>query len=654
MENILRRRLPAAVGIVLLTAVWAHAGTEFGGGSTADFFARWVHDAVIVLAGLTCIANGLADRRRRVAWCALGVGLLLDAVGDLVYSLQPDLNAVPVPSWSDPFWLAIYPCEYVALLALARERAKTALIATRLDGLIGGLTIASLLACLTMSSAIAGTAGSPFWEQVTNLAYPSADLILLGAIVSAVALAGWRVDRTWLSLGLAIVAWEAADLMYLLGARGQAGDIADALVATGALGLAGAAALRPRDRATGAEGRGRGLFLPVGFGIASLAVLALSLPFRINEVAIAIALASLVLVLIRMGLALRENDNLLGVSRIEATTDALTGLSNRRKLELDLRRVLGSEGAGPHTLVLLDLNGFKSYNDSYGHGAGDALLTQLGATLAEAVRDVGDAYRMGGDEFCVLSRSAVDVEEVCAISATALATRGNGFSITAAYGAASVPEEARDPSSALLLADARMYRQKNAGRLPAAQQSVGVLVAVLNERTPSLATHVRTVCDLACATAVELGLAGDDLESLRHAARLHDVGKMAIPESILDKPGPLSDPEWQMMRRHTLIGERILAAAPALESSARLVRSSHERMDGGGYPDGLSGDEIPLGSRIILVADAFDAMTSERSYGRRLSTADAIAELRRCTGTQFDPAVVAAFEHAVVRAAVAA
>ena len=140
---------------------------------------------------------------------------------------------------------------------------------------------------------------------------------------------------------------------------------------------------------------------------------------------------------------------------------------------------------------------------------------------------------------------------------------------------------------------------------------------------------------------------GAELEALRHAAALHDIGKMAIPDSILEKPGPLSEAEWALIRQHTLIGERILAAAPALERSGRLVRSSHERIDGTGYPDGLAAADIPLGSRIIFVADAFDAMVSSRSYGATLSHADALAELRRCAGTQFDPAVVAAFERVI-------
>jgi two-component system, cell cycle response regulator len=299
--------------------------------------------------------------------------------------------------------------------------------------------------------------------------------------------------------------------------------------------------------------------------------------------------------------------------------------------------------------VLLDLNGFKAYNDTYGHVAGDLLLTQLGAALAHAVDGRGATYRMGGDEFCVLAALETGLDEFSAECAAALATRGDGFSITAAHGAVLLPDEGRDPSTVLAIADARMYRQKHAGRPPAAHQSADVLMAVVAERAPGLASHVSAVCELACATAQELGVGGPELEALRHAAALHDIGKMAIPDSILEKPGALSDAEWVLIRRHTLIGERILAAAPALEPSARLVRWSHERVDGTGYPDGLGASDIPLGSRIILVADAFDAMVSERSYGITLSDADALAELHRCAGTQFDASVVAAFQRVVAR-----
>jgi two-component system, cell cycle response regulator len=291
-------------------------------------------------------------------------------------------------------------------------------------------------------------------------------------------------------------------------------------------------------------------------------------------------------------------------------------------------------------LLLFDLNGFKIYNDGFGHPAGDALLARLGDRLAASVAGSGRAYRMGGDEFCVLvPNTAESVAAACA----ALRESGEGFEITAAHGAVAVPAEARDAGSALRLADQRMYRDKRSSRAPAGEQAMHALLRVLEERNPDLGDHSAGVAQLAVEVARRLGLTEASVDHVRAGAELHDIGKSAIPDSILTKPAALDDEEWAFMRRHTLIGERIVAGAEALSPVAPLVRSSHERWDGGGYPDGLAGQEIPLGARIIAVCDAFDAMTAERAYSPAMPVDDALAELRRCSGTQFDPSVVAAF-----------
>jgi two-component system cell cycle response regulator len=166
---------------------------------------------------------------------------------------------------------------------------------------------------------------------------------------------------------------------------------------------------------------------------------------------------------------------------------------------------------------------------------------------------------------------------------------------------------------------------------------------VLAEQDPELYAHVHHVGRLADGVGRKLGLTVAERETLVLAAELHDVGKVAVPDSILHKPGPLDAHERALMNRHTLIGERILSAAPLLTAVSRHVRSSHERYDGAGYPDGLRGEEIPLLSRIIFVCDSFHAMVTDRPYRRAIGEQDAIAELRRCAGTQFDPVVVDAF-----------
>jgi diguanylate cyclase (GGDEF)-like protein len=331
---------------------------------------------------------------------------------------------------------------------------------------------------------------------------------------------------------------------------------------------------------------------------------------------------------------------------IASETDSLTKLGNRRKLMADLQRLTAAREQA--VLVILDLDGFKSYNDTFGHPAGDALLARIGARLYATFDGRGHGYRLGGDEFCAVWR--VDDGEranVEATSAAAMCERGEGFSITAAYGAVSLPAEADSPEAALQAADKRMYTRKHGSGHSASGQSRDVLLQTLIELRPELAPHLDAVMVLAGAVAQRLGLPAHLSEQICQAAQLHDIGKIAIPAALLNKPGPLDDEEWAFMRRYTAIGERLIAAAPALGPVAALVRSSHERFDGRGYPDGLAGEQIPLGSRIVFVCDAFDAMTSDRPWRLALAPAAALAELQRCAGTQFDPAIVAALLRAV-------
>jgi two-component system cell cycle response regulator len=319
--------------------------------------------------------------------------------------------------------------------------------------------------------------------------------------------------------------------------------------------------------------------------------------------------------------------------------DALTGLPNRRRLMAALDQV-----EGRHLLVFFDLDGFKLYNDSFGHLEGDLLLRRLALKLDRAVAAAGIAIRLGGDEFCVLAQMpADDGAELIASCLDALSEDGEGFTVRASWGAVVFPDEAPDATAALVMADQRMYADKGVGRKSAKQQTRDLMLRVLAERHPELHEHVGAVAALARAVGERMGMVDEQLDGLERAAELHDIGKIAIPDAILNKPGPLDAEEWRFMRRHTLIGESMLSAAPALHTARKVVRSSHERFDGRGYPDGLSGDQIPLASRIIFVCDAFHAMTSDRPYEPAQSVDSALAELDRCAGSQFDPEVVAAF-----------
>jgi diguanylate cyclase (GGDEF)-like protein len=358
-----------------------------------------------------------------------------------------------------------------------------------------------------------------------------------------------------------------------------------------------------------------------------------------------IVFAALVLIAFLL-VALRRGQNVL-VSA--ANTDALTGLYNRRRLVTDLDAALSrATDADPVLLMLCDLNGFKAYNDTFGHPAGDALLARLGAALAREVGGRGRAYRIGGDEFCVLARPGRDdINEVIAVATDALSEQGEGFSITTSQGAVLLPRDASSGTEAMRTVDLRMYENKNGGRVPADAQTTNALVRAIHERDQEWAQRLASTADLAGAVCRELGVPVAEEIRIRQAAQLHDVGKVGIPDEILRKPGPLTSPEWAFIQQAPAIGERITLSAPALAPVAPLVRSARERYDGAGYPDGLAGDDIPLGARIIAVCATLAAMTSERPYAERLDTAAALAELDHAAGTQFDPLVVAALRQAV-------
>ena len=327
----------------------------------------------------------------------------------------------------------------------------------------------------------------------------------------------------------------------------------------------------------------------------------------------------------------------------EAKTDPLTGLGNRRSLLADLAEALGN---GHLHFLLFDLDGFKDYNDGFGHQAGDALLAALARRLADAAAlHGGTAYRLGGDEFCVIAPGGTNVSRSTleAACGAALQSSGDGFAVSATCGAVDAPDEGDRAEEVIRLADQRMYAQKHGGRRSAGTQTTDVLLQAIEERNPELQSHLIDVADLAERTGRALGLDAEELDHLRRAAALHDVGKVAIPDEILNKPEKLLPQEWEFVRAHTVVGERIVGAAPALARAAKLIRWSHERWDGSGYPDGLRGDDIPLASRVIAVCDAYDAMTGPRPYRLGMSREGAIAELRRCAGSQFDPVVVNAF-----------
>lgn len=323
----------------------------------------------------------------------------------------------------------------------------------------------------------------------------------------------------------------------------------------------------------------------------------------------------------------------------------MTGLPGRSRLLTDLNRALGTATPDhPVLLVLLDLIGFKEYNDTFGYPAGDALLKRLAGKLARVAATRGSAYRLDGDEFAALLKVEDDAGQLADLTAASLVEEGDGFAVAPCYGTALLPYEGSTASDALRVANERMYALKYSLRPSGGTlQSNEVLMEALAKRGPDCGDHLHGLAELVEAVAFKLGVDFEELEQIRMAAELHDVGKSALPTTILQKSFPLDRDERKFVERHSMIGERILHAAPALHKVARIIRWTHEHYDGSGYPDHLSGPDIPLGARIIGVCDAFDAMISKRPYRGAMSVDEARAELRQNAGSQFDPLVVDAF-----------
>jgi len=639
-------RILRAVGLVGLGAYTAHSLLGVGGHGLDDLFENWIFNGLLFVGATLCLLRAAWSRLERGAWTALGVGLTCWALGEVVYTLDPaQVTNAPFPSTSDFLWLVFYPAAFATLGLLVRTRVRQFYASLWLDGIVGALLVAALASQFVLPAIVAATGGS-LSSIVGDLIYPLGDLLLVAFVVGVLAITGWRPGLILGTVAIGIVLGAVADSLSLYWSASGHGEASffDSLWPASAVVLGWAAwqPARPPARMV-LQGR-RLLVFPLGFAVMAVGLLAIQPTHPLTGAAYALALLAVTGVIVRMSLTFSENLSLVDRSSHEALTDPLTGLGNRRRLLLDLDDVLQSATARmPWTLLLLDLNGFKRYNDTFGHPVGDVLLARLGAKLARAAAPEGQSYRLGGDEFCVLAPLENRLpQDVSALAIAALSERGQGFDITTSCGSIMLPEEAEDSATALKLVDERLYADKRASS-GIHDQLRDVLMQVMAEREPELHEHLHEVAVMARAAGQRMGLAGEDLEIIVRAAELHDVGKVAVPEAILQKPAALEPSERAIIERYCEVGERILAAAPAMGPVARLVRASHESFDGRGYPDGCKGRDIPLGARIISVCDAFHAMRSDRPYGEGVDTAEAIRELRRQAGIQFDPEVVEAF-----------
>ena len=384
-------------------------------------------------------------------------------------------------------------------------------------------------------------------------------------------------------------------------------------------------------------------------------------------------IAALVGPLAAISLYQRSTHRALKAMRL-ALTDPLTGLGNHRNFQERLQRELGraEETHGLVSVCLLDVDDFKRINDQHGHPAGDRVLAQVSTRL----RQGGEAFRLGGDEFALLLPG---LDEAAALAVARSVVKrigdwgtGQYGAITVSAGVATFPQHGRERDALIRLADGALYWAKEHGKNQvrlagsvepeelevvtgigdrlARFRAAAALARAVDSRDVYTGSHSERVAAIAGAIAEQLDLPATEIELTRLAGSLHDLGKLAIPEEILQKPGELTSAEWLVVQRHPQIAHRMLESL-GVEPVAEWVLHHHERWDGSGYPDGLAGEDIPLGSRIVYVAEVYDAMTFGRLYRSPRTREAALEEIDRCAGAQFDPQVVRAFFSAVGAAA---
>lgn len=442
------------------------------GGSNLDVAINGVtYDAVVACAGLACLTRALRGGPERAAWFAISASILAWAAGEIWWTTHIEGNPnAPYPSPADIGYLAFYPLAVLGVYLLVRARANELDRRLWMDGLIAALGTGALGAALLFEFVADRTSGTTI-EVATTLAYPFGDVVLVSLVVGVIALTRWRPGRTWSLLLGGLTVMAVADVAFTLQsyeATVPGGDWVEPIYLLSAV-LLGAEAWQPQADRIIPDARFDGWREMMVPGIVAAAMIALVVLQYFNHASALTTIlwsTTMLAVIGRLALSLRENKRLLEQVR----TDPLTQLGSQARLQMDLEQRERSPGA-PLTVILLDLNGFKRYNDSFGHPAGDKMLAMLGRRLGAALGSEATGYRLGGDEFLILAEGGLvdrGIDERGALAARcgeALTSKGSGFDLSAAWGIASVPEEADSPAEAMQLADVRMYAQKESRRV---------------------------------------------------------------------------------------------------------------------------------------------------------------------------------------------
>lgn len=650
-----------------------------------------VYEVPVALALiLSLLAVRRATGRRRRFWWLLVVSTVLWLAADLVWSSYYYLwgQETPFPSVADPLYLASYALVPVAVLVgfggiSGRRRARAVL-----DAAVVGLGLGAIGWQVLIAPQVADELSL---ASLVGIAYPLSGIVILVTLVS-VALAGHRQvpPSVWL-VGAAVLVGAGTDAgytyltslnNYVSGEWIDVGWQAQAVL----LCLAAFCAWRHDEGDGQVAPLGRDLAMaPVLVGVVTALLLAAVVSVRAGTPLAPLVVAGLVVtglvvrfllsvsdtrqVAQRLDVALREQERL-------AVTDGLTGLYNRRFFEevLRLETERATRDDGRLALVVADLDHFKLVNDTHGHQSGDSVLVEVAARLRRALRGSDVLARYGGEEFVMIlpgadAETALEIAERCrrALSSETIRLHsGSRITVTGSFGLACFVDGRSDMDSLIRHADRALYAAKGAGRdqvvtetdtdtdlpmppsgadgyrMPEALAPLERIADLIDARLGP-AEHSAAMARWAGVLADALGLDPASRERSIHAARMHDIGKIALSDALLTKPGPLDEDEWRLMRTHPEHGQRLLLDVPGHEKLAAVVRGHHERYDGTGYPDRIVGADLPVETRLISVLDCWAAILADRPYAAGRTPEQARVQLRAARGTQLDPEIVDVF-----------
>ena len=646
ITTLVRILIIAAGCVMAVQAAMAIGG--IGGVAGPPTLNEWGIAGVLTLASLFCVARAVLSEQptaARIAWALAGVGFAASVASAL------SSEASSPASLPSGLGVVLFPAMTAAVVLLAVEHLRGLSARLALNAAVVMFAVGALAGAL-VSEQLSAAAPPGLDAALIHFGYPLGAVALTAAVFAIGVLSDWHPgSRLSLVLGAAFAIGVSSAVAIARGSPGpwQSDPELESVIGGAALVITWVAWMPAAQPERVSADRTPAGLSASAFALVSLAVIVLAtITGDVPVAATVAAAASLAALIAAYGLTLARLFELQRKMRQWTLFDPSTGLGNRRKLIDDLKAATRElPHRGPLVLILIDLIGFRGYNEDFGGLAGDALITRLGRHLSAGLRGSGEAYRIGGDEFAVLARvGRSGADPIITATMAALSARGESFEIDPIAAGLRLPDEATGADEAIRLAERRLRERRLLEPADERRMQTSIVDEIRSREEQRESTPLLPG-ELGRDVATRLALDDRGVADVAAAACLYDIGKLAWPDDLASHPGTLDREDWPLTRLHTIVAAHVLSVPLDRSSVARLLHRCREHYDGTGYPDRLRGEEIPVGARIVAVCSAFDAMTSDRPHRGAVSVGAALGELRECAGHQFDPQVVEVFSEVV-------